>query len=554
MNNSRIKVCSLSGCSEIGRNSNFVEYNGDIIIIDFGISFPSQELLGIDYTIPNFSYLKKNKHRIKGILITHGHLDHQGGLPYVLKELDYPTIYCGRFARELIKLRLDEHEHKGKYKFKDVFRSSELNIGNFQVKFIGVTHGIPDAFSIFVQTPGGNVFFSGDYKIDTEPVFEPETDYESLKELRGKVDLALMESTNARKSGKVMSEREVADNLEKVIRSCNHRVVVAMFGSLVWRLHSTINIAKKTGRYVFVSGRSLRNNVEIGRQLGILDIPEGLVKDERTIEKYPPDKVMYICTGSQGERYSALNRISLGEHKFFKLKKTDTILLSSSEIPDNATNIEKMTSRIIKSGSTVYQSDYVDIHESGHGTHEDYKIMLDLIRPKYVMPNHGSTNFRYRQARNYEDWGMPEDKVLLTDDGQVWEYDSEKWIRASQVESKAVLIDGNSVGETEDIVLKDRTQLSQFGVVTVILNISDKDFSMRGKPRMISRGFVYVKKSQKLFNALEAIVINTHKQWVQDKKHKALKKTDLQNSINKALGKHIYHETIREPVILTIII
>ncbi len=555
--NMELRLCTLSGTEEVGRNCNFLEFGDEIIVIDAGYSFPGQEMYGIDYMIPNFKYLTKNKKKVKGILITHGHLDHTGSLRWLLPALDFPPVYAGAFAKALIEDKLEEHNLKKRTKIFGVTRHTTMNIGrNFKATFIGINHSIPDAFSIFVQTPKGNVFFSGDYKIDTQPTSELEADYEKLKSLRGRVDLALMESTNASKPGKAPSETEVYGNLEKVINGTQGRVIVAAFASLLTRLHSLFEIAKRTNRKIVISGRSLEQTISIAHNQGYIHIPENMIIKERDIPKFSDNQLMILCTGSQAERFAALNRISLNEHKFVKIKKGDLVLMSSSEIPENVSNIEKMTDRLIGLGADlVKDSIETKIHSTGHGNQEDMKIMHDLVRPKKVMPIHGPLTFRYFNKKNYIDWGMKEEDVLLTGDGQVWVYNGRTWNRTRPVESKPILIDGLGVGDTGDVVLKDRQQLAEYGMFVVILNLSKKSKAMISRPQFVSRGFVYMKTSKEMLSEIQTMINDTHRDWLQ-KAHRSKKFEikELKESIEKTLSKYIYKKTEREPIILVVVI
>lgn len=546
----RLKVCTLSGTSEVGRNCNFIQYGDDIVMVDAGFSFPGQELYGIDYLIPNISYLRKNKANIRGILITHGHLDHTGALPYILPELDYPTIYGGKFANALIKARLEEFNLEKKVKFVDIDRNTEVELGTLKAKFIGVTHSIPNSFSIFVKSPEGNVFFSGDYKIDEAPANEPESDYESLKALQGQVDLALMESTNPSSKGKAKSEQEIAGNLEKIILSHDGRIVLVAFSSLVSRLYSVIKIAEKTGRKVFLSGRSIKLSIQIAREQGYINIPDNLILDERKLSETPDDKVLFLCTGSQGERYASLNRISLGEHKFFKAKQGDLVILSASEIPSNVVQIEKMTDRLITTGVELVQKDYEQIHESGHALQIDMQMMYDMVKPKEVLPIHGSLTMRYKNKRNYVAWGVPSDKVHLTKDGQVWVFVNGTWKRGKQLPSKPILIDGLGVGDIGDEVIKDRQQLAEYGMLTIIMNISNTTFKLMGHPRFVSRGFVYVKTSGELFGEVEDLVKDIHRDWMNGPDGKDVRA--LTKLVESEVGKLLYKKTEREPIVLAV--
>lgn len=552
-----LKVCTLSGTTEIGRNSNFVQYGDEIILVDAGYSFPGQEMYGIDYLIPNTKYLKKNKKNIKAILITHGHLDHIGALKWILPELDYPPVYAGGFAKALIEAKMKEYKMEKKVKVYGVDRKSKIGIGrSFKATFIGINHSIPDAFSIFLETPGGNIFFSGDFKFDNEPANEPQSDYEKLKGLRGRVDLALVESTNATVPGKAPSEMEISRNLEDIIKSQKGRVIVSAFSSLITRLYSLIEIAKRTNRKILISGKSLEQAITIAREKRYINIDDKFLIKERDINKYPDEEILILCTGSQGERFAALNRISLNEHKYIKLKKGDLIIMSSSEIPDNIGKIEQMTDRLLTFGIELIK-DTVDmkIHSTGHGNQEDIKYMVDLIQPRSIMPIHGSLTFRYFHKKNLEKWGYRSDRILLTEDGQVWSFNRSFWMKEKKVESKPILIDGLGVGDIGDVVLKDRKQLSEFGMFSVILNLSSKNRKIIGRPRFLSRGFVYLKSSQSLLKEIENLIYDTHREWERNAlKEKKFEEKELISAVEKRLSKFIFKKTEREPIILVAVI
>ncbi|MDD4382214.1 MAG: ribonuclease J [Candidatus Dojkabacteria bacterium] len=555
--NDLLRLCTLSGTTEIGRNCNFVELGDEIIIIDAGYSFPGQEMYGIDYLIPNSAYLKKNKHKVKAILITHGHLDHTGALKWILPDLDYPPVYAGGFAKALIEAKMREYKMEKKVKIISVDRQSTVNIGNnFRASFIGINHSIPDAFSIFLESRKGNIFFSGDYKIDMSPANEPQTDYDTLRKLRGHIDLALMESTNASNPGKAPSETEIFNNLTELISKQKGRVIVAAFSSLITRLYSLIEVAKKTNRKIVLSGKSLELSIDIARKKGYIKFEDKLLVRERNIGKYPDRELLLLCTGSQAERFAALNRISLNEHKNIKIKKGDVIIMSSSEIPENISSIERMTDRLIALGADlVKDSQELKIHSTGHGNQDDMKMMFDLIQPKSIMPVHGPLTFRYFNKQNFIKWGVNENNIFLTDDGQVWEFNGYSWTKGKKIESKPILIDGLGVGDIGDIVLKDRKQLSEYGMFTVVLNMSSKNKQIIGRPKFISRGFVYMKGSKKLLQEIENLVYDIHREWSRESsKTKMFKEEQLRERIEKELSKLIYKKTEREPIILTAII
>lgn len=550
----QLKICTLSGTNEIGRNASFIEYNNQIIIVDCGFAFPEQELYGIDYIIPNFNYLKKNRKKILGVLITHGHLDHTGALQYILPEINFPPVYAGQFANALINEKLKEVDLDKKTKLKNVDRNSTITLGDFKIKFIGVTHSIPNSFSIYVETPAGNVFFSGDYKIDQAPANEPHTDYTALKNLKGKVDVALMESTNAFEEGKAISAMQVEKNIEDIIKEWKGRVIIASFSSLVSRIYSFMQIAKRTGRKINISGRSMDTALRISRELRYIDIPDDLLVNEKKINSLPDEKVMFVVTGSQGERYAALNRISKGEHRYIKAKKGDLVILSSSEIPSNIVAIQHMTDRLIEMGSEIVNDIMADVHETGHGLQEDMKMMHDMIKPKNVIPIHGFLTMRYQNKKNYIKWGMPEKNVHLTSDGQTWLLSKHKGElrKGTKIESKPILIDGLGFADSGDAVVKDRKKLAEFGVLCILLNINSQNNGLVGQPQFIARGFVNLAKEEQFRQKLEVGVRDAHQNWLKEgQKNNNFDKNELRELIEKKLGKQIFKSIERDPIILT---
>ncbi|HVX93167.1 MAG TPA: ribonuclease J [Candidatus Dojkabacteria bacterium] len=545
----KVELCTLSGTNEIGRNCTYVEYNNQILVIDAGLSFPDQEMYGIDYLIPNINTLKKKKQKIKALLITHGHQDHIGAIPYIIKDLGFPTIYAGPFAAALIKEKLYEFGLETKVKIIEIRGSTKFRVGDFGVTYISNTHSIPDSFSIYLETPEARIFLSGDYKMEVT-----QTDYKTLESIRGKVDVALLESTNAYEEGKARPESEVALTLERIISNAKGRVIVAAFASLVSRLTSVIEIAKKTNRKIVLAGRSLNLSIGIALDYKYIDAPKELFIKEGDISKYKDNQLIFLTTGSQAERYSSLNRISLAEHKYIKAKPGDLVIMSSSEIPENVGKIERMTDRLIRQGVDLVKSKEEDVHSSGHGMQEDMKMLYEILEPKYIIPIHGSLTFRYQNKKNYVKWGHNPDNVLLTEDGQQWIYDNNNLKRGTKIESKPILIDGLGVGDIGDIVLKDRKQLATYGMFCIVLNLSTPTQKLLGRPRFISRGFIYMKASQKILKEIENIVVDCHRQWFAQSKKSGYQTDKLIEAIEHDVAKYIFKKTEREPIILPVII
>jgi ribonuclease J len=544
-----LTVCTLSGTEEVGRNCNFIEFNNKILIIDAGLAFGAEDHPGIDYILPNLDYLKKNKHKIVGILLTHSHLDHIGALPWMLPMLDFPTVYAGKLTIEVVKNRLREDNNENKLKYVLVKDEEEVRISTFKARFIHVTHSVPDCFSIFIQTPKANIFVSGDFKMDSDPIIEEKTNYTALKKLRGKVDLALIESTNSQRPGRAKTEGDVRKTLFELAQRAKGRVVLASFASNVSRLYINAEIAKKTNRKLFLSGRSSLNMFEIAKAQNYLQGLEIYILPETELSKYPDDKILFACTGSQAEQYGALNRISRGEHKYFKIKSGDLVIRSSSDIPGNEVDIAEMTSRLIERGADLVNPVENDVHSSGHGKQKDLKIMYDLIQPRNVMPIHGYLTLRYFNKKNFIKWGHQEKRVLLTSDGQKWQATSSRnWRKIKSIKAAPLLIDGLGVGDTGAVVLNDRKRLKDFGFFIITLNLSTKNKKLIGKPKFMSRGFVYLKSSRKLLSEIEKIVTAEHMQWLDKKEKRSL--PELKKSIQSKVSKHIYKQTEREPLIL----
>lgn len=549
-----VKLGTLSGNSEVGRNCSFVEDRKTIILIDAGLSFPEQEIFGIDYLIPNLNYLKQNKEKVKAIFITHGHLDHIGALPYILPELGFPKIYAGRFAAELIKNKIKEFSFFDKVRIIETDRGTSIDIDNFRMKFVGVTHSIPHAYSLFLETKAGNIFFSGDFKIDEQPANEQQTDYDSLRELRGKIDLALIESTNSTSAGKSTSETDVAVTITELIRTAPGRVFIASFASQVSRLYVVSKIAASLDKKIVLAGRSLKDAFQIARDLKYIDLPDSLFVPPAHINKYDPKQLVILCTGSQGEHYGAMNMISRGEHRAIKLKPSDRVILSSSEIPGNEYKIGKMTDRLIQAGVELITNKLDTVHATGHGLQEDLRTMYELIQPKNVMPIHGTLTMRYFNKLNFKKWGMPDKNIFLTEDGFLWQVSRESISKLKSIPSKPVLVDGMGISDVGDVVLGDREKLAEYGMICVVLNLSQKQRHIIGQVNFASRGFIYMNKSKELLQQLDKKVRSIHQDWLDEsRKTNRYEVKLLKEKLGKSVSDFLYSKTKREPIVLIVV-
>lgn len=555
-NTPHIKLATLSGNNEVGRNCSFLEDRSTIIIVDAGLSFPEQELFGIDYMIPNLDYLKKNKQKVKAIFITHGHLDHIGALPHMLQLLGFPKIYAGSFAARLIKQKLKDHrEIESKVRIIEVARNEKIQVNNFSVQFIGVTHSIPHAYSLFVKTQVGNIFFSGDFKIDETPANEQQTDYDTLRSLRGQVDLALIESTNSTSSGKATSETQVSTTIEDLMKQAKGRVFIASFASQVSRLYVVSQTAAKLNKKIVLVGRSLKDAFRIARELNYIQIPENLFIAPQDAGKHPDNQLVFLCTGSQGEHYGAMNLLSLGQNRSVKIKPGDKVILSSSEIPGNEYKIGKMTDRLIRLGADLITNKLDTVHATGHGLQDDIKTMHDLIQPKKVMPIHGTLTMRYFNKLNFKNWGVRDEDILLTEDGQVWQFAKNIVRKDKAIPSKPVLIDGMGISDVGEVVLRDREQLAEYGMICIVINLTQKRKEIWGKVRFASRGFIYMNKSKELLSDLEKHINSVHKKWLeQSKSKKKFEMKELRETLNSEIAKFLFDRTKREPVIQVVLL
>lgn len=545
----RLNIIPLGGLGEIGKNMMAVRYQDTIVVIDAGLMFPEDELLGIDVVIPDISYLVENRDKVKAILITHGHEDHVGALPYVLKEIN-PPIYGSRLTMGIVEGKLKEHSFDN-IKLNVVRPRDIIKVGPLEIEFIRVSHSIPDCLAIAIHTPLGIVFHTGDFKIDQTPVDGQVIDFRKMAELGEKgVLLMLSDSTNADRTGFTMSEKVVGNTFDELFGRCEGRIIVTTFASNVHRIQQAIHTAVKYDRKVAIVGRSMVNNVKISHQLGYIDIPEGTLIEMEEISKYPPEQVLIATTGSQGEPLSALTRMATADHRWVGIKPGDTVIISATPIPGNEKLVNRTIDLLFRQGAEViYQKD-MSVHVSGHASQEELKLILNLIKPRYFVPVHGEYRHLMKHAQIAESLGIPRSRIFVSENGQIIEISKKKALVAGKVTAGKVLVDGLGVGDVGNIVLRDRRQLSQDGIMIVVVSINKETGEVVSGPDIVTRGFVYVRESEQLIENAKAKV----KEAMEQCQRKNLTEwAVIKSQIRDKLGKHLYEKTGRRPMIMPII-
>ena len=543
-----LRVIPIGGLNEIGKNMTLLEYDDEIMIIDCGMSFPDDEMLGIDVVIPDFSYLIANREKIKGLVLTHGHEDHIGAIPYLLRDLKVP-VYGTRLTIGLVKNKIEEHGIVGD--LRTISAGESFMVGRyFEVEAIRTTHSIADSICMAIRTPQGVVFHSGDFKIDYTPVDGDPIDLGKLAEIGDLgVKLMLCDSTNATRPGFTKSERVVGQTLENIFRTAKKRIIIATFSSNVHRVQKIIDNAVLCGRKVAVSGRSMEKVVSLAIELGYLNIGEGVMVDLKMTKDIPDDQLVIITTGSQGEPMSALSRIASGEHKGVKLKPGDLVILSSTPVPGNEKSVSNVVNKLFEAGADVIYSDIADIHVSGHACQEELKLLHSLLKPEFFMPVHGEFRHLISHARLAEAIGEPKENIFILENGDILNIDGDDaFVEKSVVDADAILVDGLGVGDVGNIVLRDRKHLSQSGLIIVVAAIAKEGYVVSG-PDIVSRGFVYVKENEELMeyarqvalDALDSALDSGIRDW-----------NSLKAKVRDALSAYIYEVTMRSPIILPI--
>ena len=505
----KLKIIPLGGLGEIGKNMTAIEFGSDIIVIDCGMGFPDEDMYGIDMVLPDISYLKNNRSKVRGIILTHGHEDHIGAVPYVLKELDVP-IYTTPLTAALVELKLEEHDLLYNTQIFTKKAGSTFRLGCFTVEFIHVNHSIPDAVALAIGTPIGTVIHTGDFKIDVTPISGGMTDLVRLGELGNEGVLALMsDSTNVEKPGHSDSERKVGESFDKLFMNCTKRIIVTTFASNVHRLQQIINVAAKYGRKVAVTGRSMENVLRVSRVLGYMDIPENVMMDLDQINKLPKSKTVIISTGSQGETMSALYRMAFAEHKQIIVDSNDRIIISASAIPGNENMISRVVDELFLRGAEVIYDRHTDLHVSGHASQEEQKMMLALVKPKYFIPVHGEYRMLVKHAELGRLMDVYSKNIVIAENGKVIEI-TKKGIRCEEsVPAGAVMVDGSMIGDVGSVVMRDRHRLAEDGMIVVVLPYSSYDHKLLADPEIVTRGFIYVKEAEEMMGELKRVILET---------------------------------------------
>ena len=546
----KIRVIPLGGLGEVGKNITVVEYKDEIIVIDCGLTFPDVEMYGVDLVIPDVSYLIDNKEKVKAIVLTHGHEDHIGSLPYVLKQLNVP-IYGTKLTLGLVENKLTEHNILSDCSLNTVKAGDIVKIGKLAVEFIRTSHSIADACALAIHTPIGTIIHTGDFKIDYTPIDGEVINLERFAKLGSqKVLLMMADSTNAEREGYTMSEKVIGENLTQIFSRGRGRIIVASFASNIHRIQQIINSSLIHGRKIAFSGRSMENISNVAMKLGYMSIPEEQIISVDDIRKYPPEKVTIITTGSQGEPMSALARIASGTHRKISIEKDDLVIISASPIPGNEKFISRVINELFARGAEVVYKAMEEVHVSGHACQEELKLMHTLVRSKYFVPVHGEYKHLRQHALLAESLGKDKSNIFIMETGQVLELNSKEARIAGRVKTGAVMVDGLGVGDVGSIVLRDRKLLAQDGILTVVVTIDKECNSVIAGPDIISRGFVYVKESDKLMNEARE-VINKELNECMDKK--VTEWIVIKSNIKDALGQFLYKKTKRRPLILPII-
>ncbi|HEX4208141.1 MAG TPA: ribonuclease J [Ktedonobacteraceae bacterium] len=552
MTTEKVRLVPLGGLGEVGKNMMVVEYGDDIIIVDAGVMFPDEEMYGVDLVIPDTSYLADKKSRIRGILITHGHEDHVGALPYILPMLDFPPVFATRLTHGLISVKLKEHRLLDKTTLEIIAPGDRVNLGVSWAECFRVNHSIPDATGVVIHTPAGAVVHTGDYKFDYTPVDGKPADVGAIARIGNEGVLVMMgDSTRVESPGYTPSERVINDSFDQIFANAPGRILLATFASLISRVQQVIDTAARYDRYLALVGRSMINNVQMAIELGYLNVPAGMLIRAEDINKFRPDQVAVVCTGSQGEPTSALTRIANQDHRLIRIQRGDTVILSATPVPGNEKMVHRTINSLFRQGAEVFYQGLSNVHVSGHGAREELKLMLSLLRPRHFIPVHGEYRMLVLHAKLAYSLGIPEDHILVAEDGDIIDVSDEEGIRLVEHSANGnVFVDGTSVGDVGQIVLRDRKVLSQDGILMVVLTIDKESGQPVAGPDLVSRGFVYMRDAEELLadareQVLDALVGLNH--------HHSSDWSFVKDKIKHTVSDFLYQKTRRRPMVLPVV-
>ena len=554
------RIIPMGGLNEVGQNMMIFEYENDIVLVDMGFMFPDDDMLGIDYVVPDTTYLEERKKNIRAVIITHGHLDHIGGIPYMIEKLGYPPMYATKLTMGLVEQRLDEFKMVKNVKLNVIDPDDQLRFGVITIDFFRVNHSIPDGVGIYIQTPGGTAVHTGDFKFDETPADGTSAQIDKIIRIGNNgVDVLLSDSTNALKPGHTISEMVLGETLDEIIRSTQSRILIASFSSLIGRIGQVLQSAKKYDRKVFVSGRSMINNIDIASKLGYLKVPEGIIQPIGSANNVPDKNCLVLTTGGQGEPMSALARIAMGNHSDIQIKKGDTVIVSASPIPGNERATFTVINNLAKAGARVIHHKIMDVHVSGHGQKEDLRRMIQYIKPGYLTPIHGEFFMRQAHGEILIEEGYDQGRVILAENGAiidvVKDHRSGKGVARltnETIPSKYILIDGLGMGSSDHAIISDRKHMAENGVMMPLITIHTKSRKIKGEIDMVSRGFIYMDESKEIMQRLREYTAKAYNEMMRKNPH--AKRSELKSYIRQKLDKHVHRLIARRPLIIPIII
>lgn len=554
-----LKVMCVGGLEEVGRNMTAIEYDGEIIIIDMGLQFPEEDMYGIDYIIPNMEYFKDKADWIKGVIITHGHYDHIGGIPHIMGEIGNPPMFMGRLTAGIVRKRVKEHTKCPELNITELTDNNKLQLGkHFRVEFIRMNHSIPDCYAPIIHTPLGVIMHTGDFKIDYTPVNDKPADLQRMAQIGAEGVLLLMsDSTDAVSPGYQLSESTIGNEMYDLFQKLDGRIIIGTFASQVSRIQKLFEIAEKLGRRIYLQGRSISDNVEIAHQIGYLKFnPKTLIQTEGEFKRLPDEKIIIIGTGAQGESNAFLMKVATDEHRAIKLKPTDTVIFSSSIIPGNERSIVTLRDLIVRQGCRVVNYKMLDIHAGGHAKSEDLKLVMRLVRPKYFMPIQAHHYMLQAHAELAREVGIPADKIFVADNGQILEFHQSKnevlaTLTQKRIPTDYVMVDGLGVGDVSNIVLRDRKAMAEDGMIVIITTIDSKTSDLIGSPDIISRGFIYMKEQKELIQKVRDHI----KKIVKERPNNMNADDDyIKNKVRNDIGQFLFTQTKRRPMVLPVVI